>query len=93
MGTRVIQVAHGVDGFFNFFFNIHIFFFSPYRETEVLKYSHMATISSLPQCVSKYIIDQLPSRTGLCETLNGLSLLALLLISHLLKSRAACETN
>jgi len=30
--------------------------------------SHVATISSLPQCVSKYIIDRLPSLADLSDT-------------------------
>lgn len=57
------------------------YFFSLPTDRGVKIVGHMATISSCPQCVSKYIIDQLPPPTDLCETLNGLSLMALLLIS------------
>lgn len=61
---------------------IYIYFnFSLPADRDVKIDIHMVSTSSCPQCVSKYIIDQLPPATDLCETLNGLSLMALLLIS------------
>lgn len=87
------MAAHGIGSlpterigfilFFIFLIDIYLFIFifslPTYRAVKID--DHMATTSSCPQCVSKYIIDQLPSPTDLCETLNGLSLMALLLIS------------